>query len=226
MKKNLVLFLVLMASVISILSINLKREEPISDALKFKEEYEQLNGQINANNKEYLSVEIDEENPIKYATYEEVVKLLEQGTGVIYFGFPECPWCRNAVPVLIDAANELQIEEIYYYNALPIRDKKELDENGNIVTTQEGTKEYYKLVELMNEHLPVYDGLNDETIKRLYFPTVVFVKEGQIINTQVSTLDTQENPYVALSEQQYNELKQIYTKSLNDVYDILCDEAC
>ena len=44
---------------------------------------------------------------------EEIFDILD-GTGIIYFGFPECPWCRNAVPVLLDAAEEVGIEKIYY----------------------------------------------------------------------------------------------------------------
>lgn len=202
------------------------KKEEVTDNIKFKEEYESLNGKLNDKNKEYVRVDIDEDNHMKYASFNEIVNILESGTGIIYFGFPECPWCRNAVPVLIDAANELGIDEINYFNALDMRDTRTLDDEGNIVVEKESTKEYQKLVELMYDELPVYEGLNDDTIKRIYFPTVVFVKDGEIVGLHVSTLDSQEDPYVKLSDDEYNELKQIYMDGINDAYDILCDEAC
>lgn len=224
MKKNVILSAILIIVMISGIVTNYSTNK--SDNIKFKKEYEILNGQKNANNKEYISITIDKENPVKYATYEEIKELLEEGTAVIYFGFPECPWCRNAVPVLLDAAKELGIETIYYYNALEIRDKKSLDKNGNIVVEEEGTKEYKELIEIMYDELPTYDGLNDETIKRLYFPTVVFVKEGKIIGLHTSTVDSQKNPYEFLTDNQYNQLKQIYEEKMNETFDIMCDEAC
>ena len=73
---------------------------PKADNIKFKEEYERLNGKKSESGT-YLKVKIDKDNPMIYANIEDVQKLLENGTGVVYFGFPECPWCRNMVPNLI-----------------------------------------------------------------------------------------------------------------------------
>lgn len=195
------------------------------DAIQFKEEYEQYNEKVNGNQK-YMKVNIQEDNPIKYVKYQELIQIIKNKTGIIYFGFPECPWCRNVVPVLLETAEEFGIDTIYYYNALSIRDKKHLDEDGNIIIDEEGTEEYKKLVELLYDYLGPYEGLNDDTIKRLYFPTVLFVREGKIIGIQVSTVDSQENPYINLTKEQHDELKQIYSDYINKTYDILCDEAC
>ena len=73
-----------------------------TDAFRFQNEYESLNGQeIDNTNRTYLNVTINKNNPVKYASYEEVMNILESGTGIIYFGYPECPWCRTIVPVLL-----------------------------------------------------------------------------------------------------------------------------
>ena len=226
MKKKIIIAVVSAVLVVILCATAMFNNKSLTDAMKFKKEYELLNGQINSNNKKYMDVEISVKNPIQYASYEEIVNLLKSGTGVIYFGFPECPWCRNAVPVLLEAAKELNINKIYYFNALSIRDKKHLDDQGNIVTDEAGTKEYEELVKLMYDQLPVYDGLNDDTIKRLYFPTVVFVKNGEIIGLHSSTVDSQEDPYVSLTDDQHNELKKIYSDYFNKVFDIVCDDAC
>lgn len=227
MKKNILLIVtVILASIALILSLYTFKDKVIKDNIKFKNEYESLNGKLNSHDKEYVKVELDDDNPYVYATYDEVMDILKNKTGVIYFGFPECPWCRNMVPVLADAAKELGIKNIYYFNALDMRDIKSLDEDGNIVTEKEGTKEYYELIEALGDSIGSYEGLNDDSIKRLYFPTVVFVKDGKILNAHIGTLDSQEDPYVVLNKNQKNELKNIYIDNINKVYDILCDEAC
>ena len=217
--KKLVLSIVMIVMVIGMASSCTVKpvEEKNEDAIKFKEEYEALN-------KDSIEMNVPSNNKMKYATYEEVIELLESGTGVIYFGFPECPWCRNAVPVLINSAMDTDLEEVLYFNALSIRDKKHLDENGNIVVDKEGTAEYYKLLEKLSAVLGPYDGLNDSSIKRLYFPTVVFVKGGKIILAHEGTLESQTDPTKSLSKKQKDELYQIYTNAIQKVLGILCDK--
>ena len=164
------------------------------DSIKFKEEYEAINAKYNSsNNKKYISINIKENNPVKYSSYDEIFEVLESGTGVIYFGFPECPWCRNLVPVLTDSALENGIKTVYYLNILEDRDIKELKTTGTgkkkkttIVTTKEGTPEYHKLLGILADFMSEYKGLNDESIKRIYLPTVVFVKDGKILGTEDS----------------------------------------
>ncbi|MBR1718334.1 MAG: thioredoxin family protein, partial [Bacilli bacterium] len=178
------------------------------------------------NNKEYVHVEINKNNPFVYASFDEVIDTLKNGTGVIYFGFPECPWCRNMVSVLLDAANEMGIDKIYYFNALEMRDIKSLNEDGSIKIDKAGTDEYYELISALGDSIGAYEGLNDDSIKRLYFPTVVFVKNGKILSSHIGTLDSQTDPYKTLSSSQKNELKEIYMSGINKVYEIMCDEAC
>ena len=202
------------------------QKETNKDAIKFKEEYESLNNKMNANDKEYGSMSIDEDSGIIYATYDKVVDIIKNDTAIIYFGFPEYPWCRSAVPVLLDATKEMGIEKVYYYNAVSIRDKKSLDSEGNVVIDSEGTEEYKELVNLLYDYLPVYSGLNDDSIKRLYLPTVLFVKDGKVIGLHTSTVESQKDPYTQLTDEQYNELKTIYSDYINKTFEIVCDEAC
>ena len=73
-----------------------KKETTSKDAVTFKKEYEPLNNRVNPNNnKLYPEVSISNDNPVKYSSYDEIFEVLKSGTGVIYFGFPECPWARN-----------------------------------------------------------------------------------------------------------------------------------
>ena len=218
-----VLLLVIVGGVSWYLEGN-KNDNKATDSVKFKTEYEEYNGKKNFMDKEYLKVSISDKNIVQYSTYDEVFSILEGKSGVIYFGFPTCPWCRNLVPVLLDAAEDAGIDTIYYLNALEERDKKSLDENGEIVVEKEGTKEYYQLVEKLDSVLGEYEGLNDSSIKRLYFPTVVFVKDGKIVGSHIGTLDSQTDPSIPLTDEQHDELKEILVDNMTNL--ITCDGAC
>lgn len=195
-----------------------------TDAVKFKEEYENLNNQV-VNDKKYLELTIDKKNPIKYKTAEEIVDIIKNKTGIIYLGYPECPWCRNAVPVLLEAAKQTGVNDIYYLNMYDIRDKKEL-KNGKVVTVEEGTEGYKKILEALGDKASVYKDLNDESIKRIYVPLVIFVENGKVVATQESTVESQKDPYVKLTEEQEKELLNIYKDNIHKVYNDMCDESC
>ena len=136
MKKNVIILsvIVVIALVIAILFF-LLNNKGMSDGERFKQEYEELNDS-------HLEVNIDSDNMIKYISLEEAIDIIKNDTGVIYFGYPSCPWCRNAVPVLLDAASSTSLDTIYYVNAYNIRDVKEIDDDGNIVITNEGDRLY------------------------------------------------------------------------------------
>ena len=210
--------------IVGLILYTILNDNVTNDEKHFKTEYESLNGKKNKNNKMYVTVKVEKDNNIKYADFDKAIDFLNTGTGILYLGFPECPWCRNIVSPLIDVAKAEEIDDIYYFNALSIRDEKKL-ENGKIKTIKKGTKEYYKLVNKLKDHLPSYEGLEDESIKRIYFPTVVFVQSGKIVGTHTGTVDSQTDPYKTLSKKQTKELKKIYKSNINKIYGT-CDESC
>lgn len=198
-------------------------DNQVNDIVKFEKEYEDFNDKETPYGGKYLEIDIDNKGSIKYTSYDEVYSLLEDGTGVIYFGFPTCPWCRNLVPVLLDAMKESGIDTIYYFNNMEDRDVKVL-EDDEIVIKKNGTKNYYKLVDKLESVLGEYEGLNDSSIKRLYYPTVIFIKDGKIVDSHIGTVDSQENPSVFLNDEQYKELKNTLVKKMTKL--IVCDGAC
>ena len=110
---------------------------------------------------EYTKVPMD--NVYNYKTEEEIIEILEKGSGVVYLGFPECPWCQSYVVYLNEVVKDNGLENIYYLNI------KEMRSNN--------TENYQKIVSLIEQVLP-----NDENgNKRIYVPQVVVVKNGKII---------------------------------------------
>lgn len=122
-------------------------EKTLTDAKKFAKEYKIL----------------DEENVFVYSNSNEVIKILEKESGVIFLGYPECTWCRAYAKILNEVAKEENIDKIYYYNI------KE-DRNTN-------TKNYQKIANILNPHL-LYD---DEEKSKIYVPDLTVVKSGKII---------------------------------------------
>lgn len=158
-----------------------------SDGEKFKAEYEALNN-------ENVNINISKNNPIKYVTLDEVFDIIQNKTGVIYFGFPGCPWCRNMIPVLFEAAKNNNIDTIYYFNP---RNVKKSDND-----------EYNKLKEILNEYLS-----EDENCQKvLYVPDVYFIKDGKIVGHHLGTVDSQADPTISLTEEEKNELLDIFNE--------------
>lgn len=241
-KQNLIIsgvvgVIVVILSVFLIIKLTGNKSE--SDANKFKNEYEVLNGEKNSSDKEYKKLSIEENNPIKYATYDELLDLIENKTGIIYLGFPECPWCRSSLPVLLEAAKDNKIDTIYYMNMKNERDSYivkdgkityAIDQDGKEI---KGTKGYFKLLDALDEHLDEYvitsnDKEYEVGEKRIFAPSIIFVREGEVLNIQVSTVDGHIDPYEPLTKKQYQELYNIYNDSINDIYSSTCstDTAC
>ena len=210
-----------------------KKDATSQDALNFEKEYEKLNNRVNSNNnKVYPTVDISSDNPIKYSSYDEIFQILESGTGVIYLGFPECPWCRNLVPVLLSAAKEVELDTLYYLNISEDRDLLLLDENKDIITEKEGNKKYFELVSKLDQILDEYiltanDGSEVKTgEKRIYLPLVIFVKNGEIVGYHDGTVESQEDPYVALTDRENEELLLSLIELMGKVSPSVCDDKC
>lgn len=227
-KTKIILMAILMVlSIASIVAYNLTdKETELTDAVKFKEEYEALNDvEVKDTEKSYTSMSLSENNPMYYASYEEVYDVLDK-TGVIYLGYPECPWCRNLVPELISVAKKVNVSKIYYINMHDERNQLTLNDDGELITEKEGTEGYNTLVEKLSDVLPVYSGLNDDSIKRIYVPLVIFVKDGEVVDTHLGTLDSHTDPYIELTSDQKSELKNILTDKMLKTTDGTCDDAC
>ena len=204
-----------------------------TDATNFKNEYESLNNVVNeSNGKSYKEISISKDNPVEIVSEERAVEILEKGTGLLYMGFPECPWCRNMVPVLLQTLNNSGIDKLYYLNIFDIRDTFVLNDKNKVEVTVEGTPNYYKMLDIMDKVLEPFYLTNDEgkkidtKKKRIYAPTVVGVKEGEIVGIHVATVESQTDPYEDLTNEQQEELSNKYLELINKVYDVGCDEAC
>mgnify|MGYP004565490967 FL=1 len=161
-KKGIIIGITILAIVGAILIYEfVPREESMSNK-KFNEEYTLL----------------DKDNVYVYKSINEIINVLINGTGIVYLGFPECPWCQRYVVYLNILAKEYNVKEIYYYNIKNARSNN--------------TKEYQKIVEILKDLLPYDDNGN----KKVFVPTVVFVKNGKVIalDDETSTISDGTTP--------------------------------
>lgn len=188
-----------------------------TDASKFKEEYESLNGTTNKSGKVIRTITIDKDNPIVYSTAEEIVKKIEnKETFVVYFGFASCPWCRSVLPTLLDVSKDLKLDKIYYVDILNIRDSLILDDNGKLITETEGSEAYYKLLTLLDSVLSDYsmsdkDGNKIETNeKRIYAPNVVGIANGKPLELTTGISSLQTDAYMELTPEMISETTSMF----------------
>ena len=136
------------------------------------------------------------ENRIKYIGEEEVIKLLKTGTGVIYFGYSTCPWCRNSAPILIDVVKKNNIDTIYYVDTHKVQ-------FNNI-------EELYKI-------LDTYLKEDEDGNKGLSLPDVYVVKNGKIKGHHIGTVESYKNPTKGMNKEQKKELRKIYTDLIKEL---------
>ena len=218
---GLISLTIIVAVIIGIYFLIIKKDES-TDAIKFKNEYESYNNKIYENNHEkYLEVSIDDKNLFVYKTDKEIVDILKKQTGIIYFGFANCPYCRSMVSILNDIAKEKNIDKIYYVDIENIRDTYEVVSKIAVKITN-GTENYYKILNLLDEYLGMYtitdtDAVEYNTgVKRLYAPTVVTVDNGEIVGFHEGTIE--EASYnVQLSDDEKKDLVAIYSDMITNL---------
>lgn len=174
------------------------------------QEYADLNGTTTSSGQQYRDVHLPEDHVFTTVSEQEAVDFLRDGTGMIYFGFPECPWCRAAVPVMDEAAKSLDIDQIRYLNVLGTRDTRSLAEDGTVVIDEPGSDAYADIIAELGNFAPEYEGLNDPTQRRIYVPLVVAVEDGEVVGSHMSTVESQTDPFEPMTDAQHDELIGIY----------------
>lgn len=194
-----------------------------TDALKFKEDYESLNGKTNKSGKEHRTVTIDENNPFVYTSADQIVKKIEnKETFYVYFGDTLCPWCRSAIEMAIKVASKYNIKTIYY---VPIwdkdgnevlRDKYIVNDEGKLERTIEGTDAYYELLDLFENVLDDYnvsdsDGNSISTKeKRIYAPNYIYVENGKAVIKVDGTSENQKDAREELTKELLEDEEEIF----------------
>ena len=198
------------------------------DALKFKEEYEKINGdKTSYSDNKYRTLKIDKNNPYVYSSAKEILeKINNKETFYVYFGSSYCPWCRSGIEKSIESAQKNNIKKIYYvdmwngfHNEI-LRDTYKLNDENEATKEKDGTKEYYKLLEKFDNLLEDYTLTTDDGEevkvgeKRIFAPDFIYVENGVAKRITSATSENQKDADAKLTK----EILKDEEKSFNDFF--------
>lgn len=185
------------------------------DALKFKEEYEKINGdKTSYSDNKYRTLKIDKNNPYVYSSAKEILeKINNKETFYVYFGSSYCPWCRSVIEKSIESAQKNNIKKIYYvdiwngfHNEI-LRDTYKLNDKNEAEKEKDGTKEYYKLLEKFDNLLEDYTLTTDDGEevkvgeKRIFAPDFIYVENGVAKKITSATSENQKDADAKLTKE-------------------------
>ena len=116
---------------------------------------------------------------------DEILTLIEEGrTAIVYMGHATCNWCQALVPVLDEVSREKDMK-MYYMN---------FDSRVNY----DNAEGIFRIVDMLTEA-----GLNDAGDEdTFYFPTILYIRQGKIINAHQGTVNGHDADVAPLSEKQ------------------------
>ncbi len=159
MKRKISIFLIIIVAVVGTILIYKHFDKKVIDnksVTKFSDEY----------------TLVDKDNVFVYSNIDEIANMIENGTGIIFIAYPECPWCQRYAMYLNEVAKENNIKEIYYLN---IKHDRQIN-----------SSKYSKIVRLLENYL-----YSDDTGKaKIFVPDLIFVKNGKIIANDNETAIT------------------------------------
>lgn len=94
---------------------------------------------------------------------EEVLKIIDSGSGMVFLGFPGCPWCQQLAPIVDEAARAEGIDSIYYLNIQQSR--------------ADNDETYQKLIDKLKDYLPADEDGNP----RISVPDVTTYRNGEVV---------------------------------------------
>ena len=119
----------------------------LSDAAKFKQHYSQA----------------ADDNRFVYVSPSEIKQIFEHGSGLVFLGFKECPWCQKLAPMIDEAAKAEGLTKVYYMDIRQAR-------ANNDVTYQ-----------MLVEKLKYYLAKDGDGNPRIFVPDVTALHDGKIV---------------------------------------------
>lgn len=141
---------------------------------------------------------VPQDNLYEFVDATKVLQIINGKTGVILMGFHQNEWMNMYAFILDREAKLAGIDKIYYYDFHKDRDES----NGTYET-------------IVNK-LKVYAPVNDEGLQDLWAPTVVIVKNGEVIAyfDEVSFMKGTVTPEIYYTEDKINEISLTFNSAL------------
>ena len=141
----------------------------------------------------------DSRQGMEEISFEQALQDLEHGkTGIYYFGFENCPWCQEAVPLLLEEAGETG-QQIRYVKT------RDADKNRLYDEEQKARITPY-IREWMSD--------NDQGELTLYVPPVIRVENGEVTGGHEGTVEGHDAKERTMTDTEKEELRAVYKELL------------
>ena len=183
MKKKLLLLLLI--TMIFVSGCSIKKVEDFSPAEKFSKEYS-----------------VPKDNAFKYISIDEVLKIIREGTGIIFFGNSDSELSTKTVKLFSEAIKDSKLKDVvvYYYNPLVIRDNK--------------TDKYMELVNELADYLEVDEDMQEY----LFIPDIYFIRDGKVVSHSKDMIVNSTEESDSLDDED-DKIKNKYIKLLKEYYE-------
>lgn len=148
-------------------------------------------------------------NPI---TLDELYKRIDNKESfVLYMYFDKCPWCKELGPVVSDVVEDDQrlLNMTYSFNVRPDGER----DHDYRYTNDDGEFNYPEFKALYDY---VYDFLGED--KKVYVPTLMFVRKGEIVYYHVGTVDGHDADKRTMTEEEKDQLED-YIEEYYSIYE-------
>lgn len=137
----------------------------------------------------------DKSNQFVKSNMKEMLTMFkEKKSGVVYLGYPDCPWCIEALPVM----NEIAKAEETKISYVQTRDSEK-----KLLYSEEEKKELIPYVEQ-------YLNKDEDGAYQLYVPFMVVIKDGKAVAGHIGTVDGHDAHERKMTKEESEDLKKIY----------------
>lgn len=113
--------------------------------------------------------DMPQENNFAIMAKEDLKPFIEHGTGILFLGFPECPWCQAYLPMAQEILSDNEAMAKYY----------------NIYADKKEDRPFYDevaaLIAERNKTMGDYVFYDNDGRQVIYMPLMLFIDEGEIV---------------------------------------------
>ena len=132
-------------------------------------------------------------------TFEDAISFFEnKESGILYFGFTDCPWCQQAKPYLKKQAKSSDVKVHY------IQTREDDEEHTRLYTDEQK--------ERILPYIKEYMEKDDENELTLYVPLVLNVKNGIVVDGHMGTVNGHDATQRKMNDDEKKELVKRYKK--------------
>lgn len=173
--------------------------------------------------------QIEGEHSFYYVTMDEALQLVENPdfNGVLYFGFPGCPFCQSGVPVLFEAMQETGVPVFYVSRRHDLRVDDWIDLDEQMARWIDAQFELSWIYTSPGEDYTdeeVENFVPEPTRPNIFVPFVMHVRNGVVVDAHRGTFeghermeDVEGRPTYPFTDEQHATLLATYVRILSGV---------